>query len=58
MEIPANKRYIGDGVYADYVNGMVVLTTEDGISVTNKIFLEYSVVTALLGYIDQVARSF
>jgi hypothetical protein len=34
------KQYIGDGVYADYRDGYVVLTTEDGISTSNTIYLD------------------
>ncbi len=32
--------YLGDGVYADFDGFAVVLTTEDGVSVTNRIVLE------------------
>lgn len=42
------KSYLGDGVYVEAVNGMVRLTTEDGISVTNEIFLEPEVFQALV----------
>lgn len=35
------KRYLGDGVYADYDGyGVIVLTTEDGVQVQNRIYLE------------------
>ena len=33
------KTYLGDGVYADVENGMLKLTTENGIAVTNTIYL-------------------
>ena len=37
------KRYLGDGVYIDFDGFALVLTTEDGISVTNRIVLEEEV---------------
>lgn len=35
-----NKVYLGDGVYADFDGYHIVLTTEDGVRVTNRICLE------------------
>jgi len=35
------KEYIGDGIYAEYDDyGDIILTTEDGISVTNRIVVD------------------
>ena len=54
------KRYLGDGVYAAVERGMVKLTTEDGVEVSNVVFLEPEVVEALkLFYTDaiQAARA-
>ncbi len=48
------KRYIGDGVYADFDGFNIVLTTEDGISTTNKVYLEPSVCKALLDFINSI----
>ena len=48
------KRYLGDGVYADYDGYHVVLTTEDGISTTNKICLDPNVMEALVDYIKKL----
>lgn len=45
------KRYLGDGVYADYDGFRVVLTTEDGISESNRIYLEPQVWNALRDYV-------
>ena len=45
------KKYLGDGVYADIEHGRLVLTTEDGISVTNTIYLEPEIVEALCDYL-------
>lgn len=49
-----NKRYLGDGVYIEIEHGMVKLTTEDGISVSNTIFLEPSVIDNLLRYLKDI----
>ena len=46
----ADKEYLGDAVYADFDGYHIVLTTEDGISVTNVIALEPSVMAALKRY--------
>ena len=53
MELPA-KRYIGDGVYVEHNGFGIVLTTENGIEVTNRIVLEPEVVVALEGYFRNV----
>jgi hypothetical protein len=45
------KTYLGDGVYADIENNMVKLTTEDGISVGNVIYLESEVYDALVNFV-------
>jgi hypothetical protein len=42
------KTYLGDGVYAEIGHGELILTTENGISVTNRIVLEPEVVVNLL----------
>lgn len=41
------KQYLGDGVYVREEGGDVVLTTENGISETNTIILEPSVLQSL-----------
>lgn len=48
------KTYIGDGVYVDYDGYMLVLTTEDGVSVTNTIYLEPTVYRGLLNYVGKL----
>lgn len=47
-----HKTYLGDGVYASYDGYEVVLTTEDGISTTNTIFLEREVYEALVRFVN------
>lgn len=50
------KAYLGDGVYVDHDGYMLVLTTEDGIDVTNKIYLEPEVYEALLKYVHHLRK--
>lgn len=45
-----DKRYLGDGVYASYDGYHIVLTAEDGVVATNTIYLEPSVLAALIAY--------
>ena len=51
MSAPRQKQYIGDGVYVEFDGYDIVLTTEDGISVTNRIVLEFEVLASLLAYV-------
>ena len=51
------KWYLGDGVYVDVDERGVVLTTENGIAVTNTIVLEPEVWTALHRYVEQLEGS-
>ena len=47
-----NKIYLGDGVYASLNdNDQLTLTTENGISATNTIYLEYEVILKLLNFL-------
>ncbi|HEV3340916.1 MAG TPA: hypothetical protein VG125_11185 [Pirellulales bacterium] len=44
------KTYLGDGVYVEIERGMFKLTTSDGISTTNVIYLEIEAYEALVRY--------
>jgi hypothetical protein len=46
------KEYLGDSVYADFENGMVKLTTENGMGPSNTIYLEPEVMRALIRYAE------
>jgi len=47
----STKDYLGDSVYAEVTaEGYIRLTTEDGINASNIIYLEPSVLAALIGY--------
>jgi len=49
------KFYLGDAVYAELDSfGAVVLTTEDGISTTNRIVLEEETLDALMQWIERL----
>lgn len=56
MSVP-KKEYIGDAVYVAYDGFGVVLTTEDGYSVTNRIVLEPEVWEALEGYVTRLKEA-
>lgn len=45
--------YLGDGVYVKIVAGMICLTTENGVSTTNEIFLDSDVYAALQRYLKR-----
>lgn len=48
-----DKRYLGDGVYAQRSHGLLWLSTEDGLRQTNTIALEPEVFKALLAYAEE-----
>ena len=52
---PFTKEYLGDGVYVAVDCNNIVLTTEDGISVTNTVILEPQVLSALIEYLGGLA---
>jgi hypothetical protein len=49
------KAYIGDGVYVDWDGNHLILTTENGIEVTNTIYLSSLEWAALLQYVVPIA---
>lgn len=49
------KRYIGDGVYVGFENGMLKVTTNDGYRDTNTIFFESEVWSELVRYVADIA---
>lgn len=46
------KEYIGDSVYAEVVDGFLVLTTENGKRPNNKIMLDRNVLLSLESYLE------
>jgi hypothetical protein len=51
---PFWKSYLGDGVYAEIEDRKLKLTTEDGYSVSNTIYLEPQVWDALVAYVKLI----
>jgi len=51
------KRYLGDGVYAEADGYHIRLTTENGVETQNLIYLEPSVMAALVKF-DSDTREF
>jgi len=45
-----DKDYLGDGVYINHDNFHTILTTEDGVSVLNTIYLEPGMSKKIMGY--------
>ena len=59
----SEKTYLGDSVYVDREDGMIVLTTDNGYPddprnqiYSNKIYMEPSVVEALMKYLESVGH--
>jgi len=50
------KTYIGDGVYCEFDGYAFILTTENGIDITNVIVLEPNVFINLKKFIDLTSR--
>jgi len=50
MNERGRKVYLGDAVYAQQADDGIWLTTEDGIHVTNRIFLEPAVLADLIRF--------
>jgi hypothetical protein len=51
------KRYLGDGVYAEWDGYHITLTTENGISTTNTIYLDPNVQVSLAKMMEQIVSS-
>ena len=51
-----NKKYIGDGVYADFNGYEIVLTAEDGTNILNTIYLDPGVLSNLVAYQKYLAE--
>lgn len=48
------KLYLGDGVYVHFDGFSLILTTENGMEVTNTIFLEPDTYSALQDFVKMV----
>ena len=50
------KRYLGDGVYVQEHDYGLLLTTENGIEVLDKIYLEPEVYLSLVQFIQEISE--
>lgn len=50
------KEYIGDGVYVEHNQFGLILTTENGIEVTNRIVLDWEYLKHLQDYITRLTE--
>ena len=50
------KVYLGDAVYAEIDGYNIVLTTENGIEITNTIYLEPEVISNFLLFLDNLNK--
>jgi hypothetical protein len=48
------KEYLGDSVYVEIVNGMFMLTTDNGEGPSNIIYLEPAVLANLVKYAEKI----
>lgn len=52
-----SKQYLGDGVYVQFDDGVIILTTENGYQITNQIYLELDVYGNLRDYVNRLLDS-
>lgn len=52
-----NKVYLGDGAYVEHDGYGLVLTTEDGVRVLNRVYLEPEVYDSLVRYVERLRRA-
>lgn len=48
-----NKEYLGDGLYVDYDEYQIRLYTDNGIHITNEVFLEPNVLQSFISYLNK-----
>jgi len=56
LGLQIKKEYLGDGVYIDFKDSQIVLTTENGIEITNTIYLEPEVIVSLMDYLNKLSQ--
>lgn len=58
MESDTNKDYLGDGIYVEFADGALTLTSEvaGGRQVVNRIVLEDRVYLKLIAYVARLPR--
>lgn len=53
----AKPAYLGDGLYAEFDGYQVELYASNGISRTNRVFLEPGVLASFLGYVSELRKA-
>jgi hypothetical protein len=48
------KEYLGDGLYVDYEDRVIVLSAEDGVSVQNIVYLEPQVLRSFEAFVRRL----
>lgn len=54
--ISEHRTYLGDSIYVAIENGMLKLTTENGMGANNTIYIEQEVYEALIEYVNNLQR--
>jgi len=48
------KKYLGDSIYAEFLDGQIILTTNNGTGSTNTIYLDFETYQALIAFVDKI----
>lgn len=56
MIVMKTKTYLGDGVYLEFDSGSMILTTSNGVEVTNEIFIDDEVFHNFIHAIEKQLR--
>lgn len=51
------KTYLGDGAYAEFDGFGIMLTAENGIAVTDRVYLEPEVYDALTRFVESLKKA-
>lgn len=55
--MPLAKEYLGDSVYIQIDSvGRIVLTTEDGLSISNTIYIDQTIMRGILDYLEKLSK--
>lgn len=52
-----DKFYVGDGVYAEFDGNGIILTSENGMKITNSIYLECETWDNLFKWVTQIQKT-
>lgn len=57
MVMTTDKFYVGDGVYAKFDGNGIILTSENGMEITNSIYLECETWDNLFKWVIQIQKT-